>query len=390
MKGIKKLGPGFYRVRVYWTDPKTGEQKERKQKCHGTREDALRVWQQFKAEVEAGGPRQRMTLTDYAQQWLKQRAPFLKASTRVKYVNDLERHILPRLGKYYLDRLRPSDVQAYVNEKGATMAGNSVLNQLRLLRAMSKDAMADGLVDLDFCARVKAPQVRVWTEEDPNCLTGDQLEQLERAIPRYWYALFTTIAFTGLRWGEVSGLHWDAVDFNVGKISVRWTNWKGILHPPKSAAGVRVVPMERDLAAILQQHRAQMVASQHPGLPSGLVFPTAKGTLHKGTPLNKVIKQSLVKAGIAVKLSQHGLRRTFNDLLRRVAAGMVVRSIVGHASEAMTDHYSRVDLAEKRRAQAEVLQLVRGVAKEPERESETGSLTGSEGEDGGLRVPKPS
>ena len=37
----------------------------------------------------------------------------------------------------------------------------------------------------------------------------------------------------------------------------------------------------------------------------------------------------------------------------------VVRSIVGHATAAMTEHYSHVDLGEKRAAVGRMLQLVR-------------------------------
>ena len=50
----------------------------------------------------------------------------------------------------------------------------------------------------------------------------------------------------------------------------------------------------------------------------------------------------------------HGLRRTFNNLVRQVATGEVVRSMTGHVTEAMTEHYSHVELEEKRRAVATV------------------------------------
>jgi integrase len=43
----------------------------------------------------------------------------------------------------------------------------------------------------------------------------------------------------------------------------------------------------------------------------------------------------------------HGLRRTFNDLLRQVSSGEVVRSIMGHLGERMTEHYSHVRGDEK-------------------------------------------
>jgi hypothetical protein len=47
--------------------------------------------------------------------------------------------------------------------------------------------------------------------------------------------------------------------------------------------------------------------------------------------------------------------------LRRVAEGIVTRSMLGHTNEAMTEHYSLVDLAEKHAAAAAVSAAVAGV-----------------------------
>lgn len=141
-------------------------------------------------------------------------------------------------------------------------------------------------------------------------------------------------------------------------IRIRRRNWRGKLDEPKTPASRRTVPMGAELAAILRSHRAGMLASQHPGLAAGLIFPTQRGTLHKGTPMGKVIRRTLAKAGIEVHLTTHGLRRTFNDLARRVATGQVVRAIVGHTTEAMTGHYSVIGTDEKHAVQTAVIHLV--------------------------------
>lgn len=69
-----------------------------------------------------------------------------------------------------------------------------------------------------------------------------------------------------------------------------------------------------------------------------------------------VLKRIEVKRGF----SSHGLRRTANDLLRRVSTGEVTRAITGHMTVAMTDRYSHVDLDEKKAATSSMLRLVRG------------------------------
>jgi integrase len=63
--------------------------------------------------------------------------------------------------------------------------------------------------------------------------------------------------------------------------------------------------------------------------------------------------------GLEKRFTVHGLRRTFNDLARRAGAdGIVIRSLTGHVTEKMREHYSTVALDEKRQTAANVVQLV--------------------------------
>src|SRR5262245_9700651 len=71
-------------------------------------------------------------------------------------------------------------------------------------------------------------------------------------------------------------------------------------------------------------------------------------------PLLRALKMAEIKAPFTV----HGLRRTFNNLARQVTSCEVVRSITGHVTNAMTEHYSHIAIAEKRAAVARVLRLL--------------------------------
>jgi integrase len=291
-------------------------------------------------------------------EWLEHRRATVKESTYSKYENDLRLHILPALGKLYLDSIRPRDVKAFVAEQSKTCAGWSVANRLRLLRTISKDALADDLTDLDFCARVRLPKVDGYTEEEPNLLTAAQLDQVAQAIPPAWYPLFATMAFTGMRWGEVSGLQWSDIDRENGVIRIQRNNWKGVITTPKTRKSARTVPMAGSLAIILATHRERMEIAEHPGLATGWIFPNTKGGLHKGTPLGPVLHRAMTRAGLTMRLTPHGLRRTFNDLARRVASSMVVKAITGQVTDAMHEHYSLVDAGEKQAVQTAIVDMV--------------------------------
>jgi integrase len=228
-----------------------------------------------------------------------------------------------------------------------------------VLRQLSRDAQLHEVIDRDFCLGVKVRvKMSEYTEDEPNCLSAEELTRLAAVIPDYWYALFATMAFTGMRWGEASGLRWEDIDHAAGVITIRQTNYRGSVGAPKTPKSRRLVSMGPDVSALLQAHRARLEAQGHPSLETGWVFCTRKGALYRSSPINTVLQRHLASVGIAKRLTQHGLRRTFNDLLTRVASGRVARGIIGHTSVQMTDHYSFVDRHEKRAAQAAVLGLL--------------------------------
>lgn len=48
-----------------------------------------------------------------------------------------------------------------------------------------------------------------------------------------------------------------------------------------------------------------------------------------------------------MRVTAHGLRRTFNNLARPRTGREVLKSITGHATDAMVEHYSLVGAQEK-------------------------------------------
>jgi integrase len=123
---------------------------------------------------------------------------------------------------------------------------------------------------------------------------------------------------------------------------------------------VRTVPLVPELAAVLRAHRARLVAEQHPGLKEGWIFSEADGTLLRKNYLRRPLERVLKRVGIKRRFTVHGFRRTFNNIARQVAGEIVTRSITGHVTQAMTEHYSHVGSAEKLAAAGNVVRLVFG------------------------------
>jgi integrase len=171
-------------------------------------------------------------------------------------------------------------------------------------------------------------------------------------VPKRWLGLVALLGLTGLRWGEASALRWE--DLKAYKVEggptlwalrVRRNNWKGIEVAPKTKGSSRDVPVPAIVVALLGAPRR------------GLMFPTRSGALHRGTPLRAVLTKACEAAEVTV-ITPHGLRRTFNDLARRVASREVVKSVTGHATDVMLEHYSLVDIGEKAEAVDRVTALL--------------------------------
>ncbi|MDQ3276600.1 MAG: site-specific integrase [Actinomycetota bacterium] len=351
--GLKLLGPNRWEIRAQARDPRTGRKIGRSAIFEGTKRAALRRQAEIHAELRAEGSRQRrIQMRAFARTWLASRAVGdrpLKPSVVTKYGSNLDHMILPAIGDLYVDAIVPSDIRNLIVKLGQDYAENTVLNVLKLLRTMAKDALAEGLTTRDFCARVTAPTPEGYTDEDPNLLTAAELGRLFTAIPRRWLALFILLAYTGMRWGEVSGLKWEDVNTDEGEIKIKRNNWRGIEVAPKTSRSKRPVPLPREVVELLGAQ------------PRGLVFPTEKGKrkglARRSNPMRQVLDKACAAASVT-RITTHGLRRTFNNLSRTVADRLVVMSIVGHATEQMHSHYSHISLEEKTAAQDAVRRLV--------------------------------
>lgn len=143
------------------------------------------------------------------------------------------------------------------------------------------------------------------------------------------------LAYAGLRRGEALALRRGDVDLAAGLLHVRRQRLRvgGALRtvPPKSAAAVRDVPIEADLAAVVRQLPLM--------LPNALLVPCSPETLARRW------QRAQLRAGIAQPYRLHDLRHTYAT--RQVRAGVSVRVVqymVGHSTLDLTmQTYTHID-----------------------------------------------
>lgn len=367
--GVHRHPNGRYRVEVNARCPKTGK-RLRKRKTIDVRNatDANEFLVDWRQRLESPSQAtRRVRLSTVATAWLDGKLSTLKASTADHYGRVLGCYIIPVLGTIFLDALERADIERWRDAQVAEgLAPTTVNSRLRVLKTMLADECdAEGL--RNPAARVGAvPRVgkgrrkerRMVREFDlPRC-PDNQLspEELRRTLAAardlvpQWYPLLATLAMTGARFGEVSALRWEDVDYTDGSITIRAAHWRGIVGSTKTS-DVRVLPLEPELARVLRRHRIELVRDQHPGLPSGLVFPSRVGKAIKGaSSLRKPLAAAYSAAGVKRWVTPHGFRRSLNNAVRLHASEIVVRSLTGHSTEEMTSHYSTVAMGEKSKA----------------------------------------
>lgn len=368
--GVSRVSDSTFRLRGRIRDPKTGRSIDLDRLVTAANvHEASRLRSRLLVELKAERPvvHERQRLADYATSWLRSKLPTLKSATRALYASVLDNNVLPVLGEFYIDAITVDDLVAWrqvMINSGARPA--TINSRLRVLKTMLRDAAQDDLLLRDPTRRLHAVR-EVRGVENRNCLSEAELGRLLEAARKHtpqWQALFLVLAFTGLRFGEVSALRWEDIDEADNVLRVVRAQWKGKVDTTKTGKS-RVVPLSPVVLQALRTHRAQLLKAQHVGLAEGWVFPSRQrgqfALMHNTAP-RKAIMKCCTEAGISHRFSVHGFRRTFNNLVRKVAEGVVVRSTTGHASEDMTDHYSWVDAEEKRSAVASIVALVQSAA----------------------------
>lgn len=368
--GIQKTSTG-YCVRVRALDPRTGRLKGVRRLYEGiTLEEAIAKQIALRDELQISAQRpEQVRVGDFAKLWLDTKTPTIDLVTAKRYAYVLEDHILPKLGKLFIDTVRPLDIQKWINQKvRAGYRAVTVRCWFGVLRTMMRDAVSQLDLPRDPTQRITLPPPE--EREDVNALTPEQLATfLEQARVHYpgQYAFLALLACTGLRFCHASALMWSDWDEDAGVIRVRRKQVNGKVGPVSRKKRVpKEIPVEPELKEILEAHRKRMVEEQVPGLAEGWMFPSEAGKLKERSSHRKALRACAIAAGVEGRFSGHGLRRTFNDLARRASVDPVItRSMTGHVTEQMREHYSTVRIDEKRAAVAKVIRLVKGGATDP-------------------------
>jgi len=137
-----------------------------------------------------------------------------------------------------------------------------------------------------------------------------------------------------------------ALDHQIVRLrSARHTLGDEFMKTTKTGLRQRItVPTE--VMDVLRWHlETQLVTPEQKA--SELLFPDEDGGFRSECFLNKSFEAVRGLVGLKKNFTPRGMRRTFNDLMR-LAKAIVTKSISGHLTDRMREHYSTVSTIEQR------------------------------------------
>jgi len=263
----------------------------------------------------------------------------------------VQKHLIPALGYIRLQKLTPQQVQAFYREKlHEGLSQKRVKGIHSILHKALENAVKWNLVGRNVCDLVESPiprrhEIQPLTQEQAQCL-------LKAAHEHKLEALITVAIMTGMRRGELLGLHWQDIDLERGSIQVRRSvnrisTYGLVVSEPKTTRSRRKITLPAFVIDVLKQHFARQQDMKRAAgdlwRETDVVFCNLYGGYIEPSNLHGWFKK-LLKSAELPNIRFHDLRHSAATLLLGMGVHpKIVQELLGHSTISMTlDTYSHV------------------------------------------------
>jgi integrase len=283
-------------------------------------------------------------MATFLESWLESAAGTVKPATTRRYQQMIRDHINPFLGHMSLAKVTPLILQRLISlkvQEGLAPATIGLIHTV-VRRALSQ-AVKWRLLSANPTQGVEVPrrtvpEIKTWTIDVANRF-------LEATAEHHMAVLWRLALTSGMRQGELLALTWSDINMAKETVAVRRTltqNLEGewTVGEPKSAAGRRLLVLERGTIASLKMHKIDQnerrLALGADWIDEDRVFDRGDGSHHNPSTVYTAFTTLCKRADVPV-IRFHDLRHTFATIsLELGVQAKVVQEALGHSSIAMT------------------------------------------------------
>jgi integrase len=278
------------------------------------------------------------TFADVADAWELKRLPQLKPSSRYTAPKLIAKYLRPWFGQTDLEEIKTGTVNDWIMDLQAkSLQPKTIHNLWKLFRAIMNWHSQQN----DEPTRKWYPSLPTLPDVEQRWFTQLEIGQIVGEAEGQYRVLFHLAGSSGMRAGELFGLHVDDLDMDRGVIHVRRSVWHGQEVPPKTRKGYREVWIDSGTVRIIQEYLGSRT--------SGRIFQT-----RNGTPLtdHDVLKNVLHPICDNLKIARGGMHAFRHGRVSHMQQNSVppdfTKSQVGHSSLRTTSGYTHFSDSFKR------------------------------------------
>lgn len=325
------------------------------------------------------------TFKQVAEDWIKQYSNEVKISsvrTREKAIY----HAVERFNTYPIQSIKKHDYQRFVDDMSALYSKNYVDSIVASTNMIFKYAYEMKLIKVLPNEGIKRPKKKVSVEELENSkihkkfLEKDELfEFLQVAknqhAPLNSFEIFTTLAYTGCRAGEILALKWSDIDFDNNTISITKTYYnpnnnkkKYQILTPKTESSIGKISVDPNVIKMLRDYKINIQDQWKNELynDNDFVFTDNNGYPLVIKKLSMWIQTIMSRTNIHKNISTHSFRYTHCALL--IEAGVHIKEIqerLRHKDINTTMNiYAKITNSYKKDASQKFSQLMENVSRD--------------------------
>jgi integrase len=301
------------------------------------------------AAVDQGTQAASITWGDW---WDQSRPQRDDTDTVVQVAFLVRKYLRPKWGETPLNKITRKAVQRWVTDELVPGKSRGYVRKIfGVFRASLNRAVEEEVLEASPCVKITVPSPRkrpmpYVDETRLEMLTQPSADQLW-ALPDPGHRAMVAVAFeTGLRPGELCGMHARQVDLDTGWVEVSHVRTRYVIRAWPKDEDARLVPLTQTAAEILRRLIAER-KGQGCGVPHAdgsvcrddLVFRTRRGVPIAPAGWNAAMRRASIKLGVKNR-SPYALRRGAATWMAEAGVdAFTIAAIFGHEDVALTTGY---------------------------------------------------